>query len=166
MNKAKENGPMVTYQFEIDDDEWLEWKNTVPRSVSLDERIRELIRADTHGRVVEKNDESERETVSEGHIETQKPTPDVDKDALRDALAGSGDVLEARVDAILAMYEYLREHGSAEKSELLDAIDVESTRYDGRESAWANMVKGRDSLRVLPGVEPPSSGMSTWRYSK
>lgn len=42
---------MVKYQFEIDDDEWEEWKNTVPRSKSLDQPIRELIRADTDGRV-------------------------------------------------------------------------------------------------------------------
>jgi hypothetical protein len=44
---------MVTYQFEIDDDDWQDWKETVPRTKSLDERLRELIEADTHGRVEE-----------------------------------------------------------------------------------------------------------------
>jgi len=42
---------MVKYQFEISDDEWERWKRTVPRSKSLDERIRELIEADAEGRV-------------------------------------------------------------------------------------------------------------------
>jgi hypothetical protein len=37
---------MVTYQFEIADDEWEAWKETVPRSKSLDTRLRELIRDD------------------------------------------------------------------------------------------------------------------------
>lgn len=42
---------MVKYQFEIDDEDWEEWKDTVPRSKSLDTRIRELIKADTDGNV-------------------------------------------------------------------------------------------------------------------
>lgn len=61
------------------------------------------------------------------------------------------------------MYAHLREEGEAEKSALLDPIDVEATGYDSEASVWANMVKGRDTLRALPGVEPPSAGMSTWR---
>jgi len=44
---------MVTYQFEIDDETWGEWKDTVPRSKSLDTRLVELIEADAEGRVDE-----------------------------------------------------------------------------------------------------------------
>lgn len=44
---------MVKYQFQADDNEWQDWKNTVPRSKSLEKRINELIRADTQGRVVD-----------------------------------------------------------------------------------------------------------------
>jgi len=44
---------MVKYQFQMDDEEWAEWKETVPRSKSLETRIQELIRADTEGRVDE-----------------------------------------------------------------------------------------------------------------
>ena len=51
MAATEEAGNMVKYQFEIDDDEWDEWKDTVPRSKSLDTRIRELIRADTEGKI-------------------------------------------------------------------------------------------------------------------
>lgn len=54
MPEPPEATGMVQYQFEIDDDEWEAWKQTVPRTKTLDERIRELIRADTEGRV---NDE-------------------------------------------------------------------------------------------------------------
>jgi predicted Rdx family selenoprotein len=44
---------VVTYQFEVDDEVWEEWKNTVPRSKPLDQRLRELIRADADGRVAD-----------------------------------------------------------------------------------------------------------------
>jgi hypothetical protein len=46
---------MVTYQFTIDDDTWEEWKDTVPRSKPLDERLIELIEADLDGRIEESN---------------------------------------------------------------------------------------------------------------
>jgi len=48
---------MVKYQFQAEDDEWQAWKNTVPRSKSLEQRINELIRADTEGRVLEEGAE-------------------------------------------------------------------------------------------------------------
>lgn len=44
---------MVSYQFEIDDETWTAWKRTVPRTKPLDQRLRELIEADTDGRVLE-----------------------------------------------------------------------------------------------------------------
>jgi len=51
MRGQAEHAGMVTYQFEIDDETWSEWKDTVPRSKSLDTRLVELIEADTDGRV-------------------------------------------------------------------------------------------------------------------
>ena len=48
---------MVRYQFQIDDDDWEDWKMTVPRNKSLEQRIRELIEADTEGRVEEGDNE-------------------------------------------------------------------------------------------------------------
>lgn len=53
MVQSQEAVNMVKYQFQMDDDEWDEWKATVPRSKSLETRIQELIRADTEGRVEE-----------------------------------------------------------------------------------------------------------------
>ena len=106
------------------------------------------------------------ESSSGADISTPTPTSEVDRDALRDELPGSGDHLKARVDAITDMYEYLREHGEATKDELLEAVEVDATGYASEASVWSNMVKGRDTLRALPGVEPPRTGMSTWRHEE
>jgi len=153
---------MVTYQFDVDPDTWERWKDTVPRSKNLDERLRELVVADTEGRI---QPPTGGDTAAEAGIDTSTPTPGVDRERLGDALPGSGDVLEARVDAIADMCALLREEGAAEKSDLLEAIDVEATGYASPASVWANMVKGKDTLAGCPGVEPPSSGMSTWRFT-
>jgi predicted Rdx family selenoprotein len=42
---------MTRYQFQIDDETWDEWKRTVPREKTLEQRITELIEADRDGRV-------------------------------------------------------------------------------------------------------------------
>jgi hypothetical protein len=83
---------------------------------------------------------------------------------VRPALAGDGDLLERRVDAILRMYVYLREHGTAESDDLRDVVDPDAVDYAGADSVWSNMVKGKDTLRALPGVRTPSAGKATWRY--
>ena len=46
----------TSFQFQIDDEKWRQWKNTVPREKSLEKRIIELIEADTEGRVQENED--------------------------------------------------------------------------------------------------------------
>jgi hypothetical protein len=51
MEGPHEPAAMVKYQFEIDDETWSDWKDTVPRSKALDVRLVELIEADTQGRV-------------------------------------------------------------------------------------------------------------------
>lgn len=51
MATNNQTADMVRYQFQIDDEDWEEWKMTVPRNKSLEQRIRELIEADTEGRV-------------------------------------------------------------------------------------------------------------------
>jgi len=60
MAEATETEHVVRYQFQIDDEKWEAWKETVPRSKSLEKRIIELIEADTDGRVI---DEDETETA-------------------------------------------------------------------------------------------------------
>lgn len=53
MPSMKEPERMVKYQFQIDREKWEAWKETVPRSKSLETRIIELIEADTEGRIDE-----------------------------------------------------------------------------------------------------------------
>jgi len=55
MSQTAENPAMVKYQFEVDDDTWDEWKDTVPRSKSLEDRIIELLEADTDDRVCDED---------------------------------------------------------------------------------------------------------------
>ena len=163
---------MVTYQFEVDGDTWRKWKDTVPRSKNLDDRLRELVVLDAEGQIdgsqhVAAGAAAPGETEAETETGTARSddTPAVDRAQLREALAGSGDVLEARVDAIVAMYDRLRQEGEATKGELLDVVDADTVNYAGADSVWANMVKGKKTLRTLPGVEPPPTGRATWRYS-
>lgn len=59
MSQTPESEDMTKYQFQIDDDKWEDWKDTVPRSKSLEERIIELIEADTEGRVQERDSTQE-----------------------------------------------------------------------------------------------------------
>lgn len=181
MPRQTELGDMVKYQFEIDDDRWEEWKNTVPRSKSLEERIIELIEADTDGRVTEK-------TVSEGRSSGHEPRGERPEDAppepsptaaeahavreeaehvLRDlGLPGSGDDLEGRVEALLAMHDLLRERGGGrvETEELKDVAEQHSHGYADADSFWTNCVKknsaqGRpNALKALPGVREAGSG--------
>jgi hypothetical protein len=58
MTTNNQTANMVRYQFQIDDGDWEDWKMTVPRNKSLEQRIRELIEADTEGRVKEANDDA------------------------------------------------------------------------------------------------------------
>ncbi|ESS10375.1 MAG: hypothetical protein A07HR60_02390 [uncultured archaeon A07HR60] len=80
-------------------------------------------------------------------------------------LAGQGDLLVRRADAIMDMYDLLREQGSAEKSDFLEVVDPDEVNYEDPESVWSNMVKGQDTLKVLPGVETSPPGRSTWKYT-
>lgn len=111
------------------------------------------------------DDNTDTGSGEEPGIDTSTPSREEIRDQLRDALAGSGDLLERRVDEVLGMWQFLKEAGEAEKKHMLEEVDVEATGYESEASVWANMIKGRDTLRTLPGVEPPSSGMSTWRYT-
>lgn len=59
MAQSSEPEGMTKYQFQIDDDTWEDWKDTVPRSKSLDTRLIELIEADTEGRIQEPDEDED-----------------------------------------------------------------------------------------------------------
>lgn len=63
MPVAETDEDMVKYQFQAEDHDWDAWKNTVPRSKSLETRINELIQADTEGRVTDVDLDGVREDL-------------------------------------------------------------------------------------------------------
>ena len=172
---------MVKYQFEIDDEKWEEWKNTVPRSKSLEARIIELIEADTEGRVSEGDSReapsSERDPRGRDG-ETVPLEPDsraARTDAARDdaehvlrelGLPGRGDDLEARIEALLEMHDLLREREGerVETEELKEIVERHAHGYADADSFWSNCVKKNsaqdrpNALKALPGVREAGSG--------
>lgn len=124
------------------------------RGESYDDVLRRVINVE--------DDDTATESAADDGIDTATPTPEGARSVLEDLLAGSGDLLGRRVEETLAMYDHLREVGEAEKSDLLEVVDVEATGYDSAASVWSNMVKGK--LGKLRGVEAPPTGRSTWRY--
>lgn len=85
-------------------------------------------------------------------------------EALQDLdLPGSGEERHHRREAIGVLYQRLKSMGEATKSELLVGFDSTGLGYASAESFWSSTA--RDALRELPGVVPPESGASSWRYS-
>ena len=75
-------------------------------------------------------------------------------------LAGSGADYDRRRDAVLKMYEHLRERPGerVSKGDFADLLDGDDVGYGGGfASLWANWVKGSgdrpNALDTLPGVE-------------
>jgi hypothetical protein len=90
------------------------------------------------------------------------PTPDA-RAQLRPHVAGSGPLLERRLDALEAMVEYLQAHGEATKGDLLPLADPDAVDYKDADSVWSNLVKG--TLSEVDGVQSPPSGKETWRWT-
>lgn len=165
MSVAREPGPMVKYQFEVEDEKWNQWKNTVPRSKSLEERIIELIEADTEGRV---QAPSESDTA-------RAPAPEP-SGAPESAFSGltfpSSKDRDECIETVLSAREYLRENGTATMRDFVTDVMPEHSlgynvpdlapgeRYRG--SWWRKVVK--PGLEALPDVEKPGTGESEWEY--
>jgi hypothetical protein len=111
---------MVRYQFQVDDETWREWKATVPRSKSLEQRIIELIEADRDGRVAAPSSGSSHGITL--------PASVPDRVAAADARA-----------AITAALELVASDGGVERKEIIDEIAPEHPLgYDdiGERGAW------------------------------
>ncbi|KAB7512437.1 hypothetical protein DM867_13075 [Halosegnis rubeus] len=77
---------------------------------------------------------------------------------------GSGETLRRRREALREMYDYLKEHGTARRSDFAELVDAESVGYGSFNSFWNNYVKAKDALKQLPNVDPPGEGEHTWRF--
>lgn len=121
-------------------------------------------------------EERDEEAAEEPREEPPQP-PEVDRvdeggetadvrEQLEDALPGSGDKLDARVDAILRMYDHLqqREGEKVRAQDLKDLVDADDVEYSSVDSFWTNALKqnaaqGRpNALTLLPGVEELGNG--------
>ncbi|MFC6906439.1 hypothetical protein [Halalkalicoccus tibetensis] len=117
----------------------------------------------------ENTDEGDRtsDTPHEGADATPEEIPeDPTIPSLIDAmeLPGEGEVLERREAEISALYEYLRENGTASEEELRSTVDPDEVGYDSAEGFWEDCVRGSGSLEELPGVSAPTEEERRWRY--
>jgi len=79
---------------------------------------------------------------------------------------GSGETAEARRETVQRLYDYLRKNETARKADFLELVDADAVGYTDADSFWANSIKGRDTLRALPGVRPPEEGGRSWQYNE
>lgn len=88
-----------------------------------------------------------------------------DLDALD--LPGSGDVLDARREAVRACYQFLADHGEATRSGFVDAIYPEHPAGFGSVGGWWNAI-GKTGLRGLAErrdeLRAPSEGSHRWSF--
>jgi hypothetical protein len=78
---------------------------------------------------------------------------------------GSGKNREKREQALRDAYEYLAEHGQAQRSDFKDLLGDEVGYSGGFRSWWTNYVKAKDALKQLPDVDAPAEGEHTWYYT-
>lgn len=100
------------------------------------------------------------------HTATEQTSDDELKEQLQSSLPGSGSVLDDRVNAVLKMYDHLRDKNGdiVRTGELKALIDGEQLGYTSTDSFWTNAVKKNaaqdrpNSLTSLPGVEELGNG--------
>jgi len=77
-------------------------------------------------------------------------------------LPGSGPRLEARREAILAAFDYLREHPTAKKSDFLEEVYPDCPAGFDTPEGWWNVVQ--QALKELPHVDPPKERGHIWHF--
>ena len=187
MSQPAEPQHMTTYQFQVDDETWAAWKETVPRSKSLEQRIIELIEADTEGRVVDAGGRRDRrdEQLESGERWEESDGTSHDLRACHEGESGvridsgfdgvefpSTKDRDECVAAVEAAVAYLEARGSATMREIVrDVMPEHSLGYDipeleegdrYRGSWWRRIVK--PGLEAVESVEKPTGAASEWRY--
>jgi len=124
---------------------------------------REVIEADTNPSRPRQDDVRGEERPSWG---TDPSSDDIAR--LEAEIPGEPGTLdmERKVDAVIVMWDFLREAGKADKDAMMDAAadEIEATGYADPISFWSNVVKGRDTLSGFDGVHKPPTGLSTWEF--
>jgi len=155
---------MTTYQFEVDDDVWDDWKQTVPRSKSLQQRIIELLEADAEGRVRQGPVDHERDDGPTPVVEHATPAAgpiDEVVETARAAWADDPDARrQARVDSLRAALESVKDEPLS-KSELQAAAYPDSDDLGQNERTWF-----RKTVKpYLQEVAEYSNSDHQWHYS-
>lgn len=88
--------------------------------------------------------------------------PSVDQKVRDMELPGSGPRLVDRQDAILAAYDYLRDHPSAKKSDFLEDVYPDHKAGFSTAEGWWNVVQ--PALKKLPQVDPPKERGHIWHF--
>jgi len=79
-------------------------------------------------------------------------------------LPGDGENLKARREALRDIHEYLKEHGSGQRSDFAEIVDVEATGYASFNSFYTNCITVPGTLASLPDVEAPGEGGHRYQY--
>lgn len=103
-------------------------------------------------------------TLADTHAESDDTRAGAVFPDLRDRIPGSGDNLEGRLDAVRDIWEYLKEHGSGQRADFKEVVDVEPTGYKSFNSFYTNCTDNGALLGDLPGVKSPGEGGHTYRY--
>lgn len=82
--------------------------------------------------------------------------------AERTDLPGTGKTLEARHEALIAAYEYLKEYPEAKKSDFLQDVFPENPAGYETAEGWWNAIQ--PALAELPGVNPPEERGHIWHF--
>ncbi|MFB6093814.1 MAG: ArsR family transcriptional regulator [Halanaeroarchaeum sp.] len=77
-------------------------------------------------------------------------------------LPGSGPRLQDRQEAILAAFDYLRDHPSAKKSDFLEEVYPDHRAGFSTAEGWWNVVQ--PALKELPQVDPPEERGHIWHF--
>jgi hypothetical protein len=77
-------------------------------------------------------------------------------------LPGTGKTLEARRDALVAAYEYIRAHPEAKKSDFLKEVFPDHPAGFETAEGWWNAIQ--PALADLPGVDPPEERGHIWHF--
>jgi len=94
-------------------------------------------------------------------------SPTVDDVLAELDMPGSGDRLEARREAVRACYQFLLNHGQAQKSDFLDDVYPDHTAGYQSSGGWWNTINPalRELCERRGDVDPPASeGEHTWEH--
>lgn len=159
---------MPTYQWEPDDDVWQAWKDTVPRSKPLHERLDELLQADIDGRVLPPGGDRDDEPAP---VEpTPEPEPPQDDEIARAVELGSQDWddsperLEARREAARAVLAALRDEPMS-KGEIVDRFAEEyAVEGQSERTWWRKSIKSEQTAHDGPIDQVAAYSPSSQKY--